>query len=141
MIQEVIYDFPPLYEEISEAFSLFPGSRIIFSWGDQLYNPTRAKIVPELVAHEAVHGKRQGSGQQIVHWWEQYIEDRAFRLEEEVAAHIAEYQHVLKHGGRNERRTALRVTAKRLSAPLYGSMITRSSAVAVLRAGDRSGYL
>ena len=141
MIQDVIYDFPPLYEEISEAFGLYPGDRIIFSWGDQLYNPTRANIVPELVAHEAVHGERQGSDQQIIDWWKRYIEDRSFRLDEEVPAHIAEYQHVLKHGNRNERRTALRVTAKRLAAPLYGRMITRSAAIAVLRNGDRAGYL
>ena len=131
--QTIICDYPPLYEKIAEAFSLYPNDFIIFSWGDRIYNPNRLDIPPQLIAHEAVHGERQGSGQQIVDWWKQYIEDRLFRLTEEIPAHQAEYQYFLKHGNRRERRAALKVTAERLADPLYGRLIKPSDAIAVLR--------
>ncbi len=141
MTQKIVNDYPPLYDEIAAAFRLKVRDPIIFSWGDRLYDPTRMGIPPELIAHEAVHGERQGRGQQILDWWKQYIEDRAFRLAEELPAHCAEYQHVLAHGNRTERRAALRVTAERLAAPLYGRLITPAEAVKALRAADRAGYL
>lgn len=137
MTQEVVIDRPPLYDEIVAAFGLKRKDAIVFSWGkDRIYNPDGVTIPPYLVAHEAVHGERQGQGQQIIDWWKQYIEDRAFRLQEEIPAHLAEYQHILRHGNRHNRRAALLITADRLAAPLYGQMITPKAAVAVLKAGE-----
>ena len=133
LTQQIVHDYPPLYDEISAAFDLYPSDSIIFSWGDRLYNPYEFDILPKLIAHERVHGERQGSGNDIVDWWKQYIEDRAFRLEEEIPAHRAEYQYILKHGNRSERRGALKITSSRLTAPLYGRLITQSDAMAVLQ--------
>lgn len=133
MIQQIVNDYPPLYDEIKAAFDLYPDDFILFSWGTRIYNPTDTDIPTELVAHEAVHGERQGSGQQIIDWWKHYIEDRGFRLSEEIPAHRAEYQHILKHGNRRERRKALKVTSDRLADPLYGRLITPADAIAVLR--------
>ena len=115
MTQAIIIDFPPLYDEIAMAFSLRLDQDIIFSWGDRLYVPWRKAtmsredsiVAPELIAHEAVHGERQGSGQEILNWWRRYIEDREFRLQEEIPAHRAEYQYILEHGNRQQRRSAL----------------------------------
>ncbi|MCH8135387.1 MAG: hypothetical protein IIB77_05340 [Proteobacteria bacterium] len=141
MTQQIVNDYPPLYDEIAVAFGLKVRDPIIFSWGDRLYNPTRMEIPPELIAHEAVHAERQGGGQEIIDWWVHYIDSRAFRLAEEIPAHCAEYQHVLAHGNRTERRAALRVTAERLAAPLYGRMITPAEAIKALRTAERVGYL
>lgn len=141
MIQEIVNDFPPLYDEIAAEFGLISQDEIIFSWGDRLYNPNSLDIPPALIAHEAVHGERQGSGQKIRDWWQRYIEERRFRLNEEIPAHLAEYQHILKNGNRYERRAALKVTAGRLAAPLYGSLITPVDAIETLRTGERAVYL
>lgn len=142
MTQKIIVDVPPIYSEIASAFNLHLGQGIIFSWGrNRIYNPDGVDIPPALIAHEAVHGERQGSGQKIIDWWTRYLEDRRFRLAEELLAHQVEYEYILKNGKRYERRSALQVTAIRLAAPLYGSLITKSEAVAVLRAKERAGYL
>ena len=56
-MMRIIYDRPPLFEEINARFKLPSG--VIFAWGDIIYNPTRVHIPPSLMAHEAVHGRRQ----------------------------------------------------------------------------------
>lgn len=139
MTQQIVGDYPPLYDDIAAAFGLKPKDTIIFSWGNQIYNPSRVDIPSALIAHEAVHGQRQGSGQQIVDWWKRYIEDGQFRLSEEIPAHRAECWHIQTHGNRYERRSALRITADRLAASLYGRLITPAQAFTVLKTGGGHG--
>ena len=70
----------------------------------------------------------------IMGWWEQYIYDDKFRLAEEIPAHQAELEWLVHNAkSRNERRGALKATAQRLAAPLYGKMITAKDAHKVLK--------
>ncbi len=118
-------------DEIDEKFHV-RGKPVIYAWGTTIYNPSNFDIPPQLMAHEAVHGQRQGSD--IVGWWRRYIDDVAFRLAEEIPAHRAEYLALV--GGqpnRQQRRQALKKTAKRLAAPLYGMAISRARAAVILR--------
>jgi hypothetical protein len=118
---QIVVDFPPNYAEINAAFGLERrGARAIFAWGDRIFNPHAINVVPCLIAHEQVHGARQGAD--VDGWWRRYIDDPAFRLAEEIPAHAAEY-HVLvgAHGNnRNARRQYLARIASRMAAPLYG---------------------
>lgn len=136
MIQKVVWDFPPLYEEIAAAFKLRRDQGIIFSWGGRVFNPDGLSISPPLAAHEAVHGARQGTVEaNIVDWWKRYIDDVRFRLEEEIPAHQAEYRWFIEHGNRNQRRIALKQTAARLASPLYGRLVGVSTARDMLKRG------
>lgn len=142
MSQEIVYDYPPIYDELVKAFPI-RGKSIIFSWGDRLYVPNGETVTPELLAHEAAHGERQLGD--IEGWWRRYIDDAGFRLQEELVAHRAEYAYLLRHGNRRDRRIALKRTAKRLAAPIYryGSLCSDNQARAWLRAplayGDPGG--
>lgn len=134
MKQEIVTDYPPIYDDIAKRFDLHPNDSIIFSWGRLIYNPMDVVIGPELMAHEAVHGERQGNDSgSIQYWWAHYLMHPTFRLEEETLAHRAEYEYLLQHGNRQQRRSALPRTAARLAAPLYGNMITDSAAKDLLR--------
>ena len=134
MTQRIVQEFPPLYDELAQVFGLAGKRGVIFSWGHTIYNPYGRMIPPHLIAHEAAHGARQGSSDATIRaWWSRYIDEPRFRLEEEVIGHTAELQWWLKHGNRNERRRALRTVATRLASPLYGPVIGRSAAEAVLR--------
>lgn len=131
MQQRIVCEDPPMISEISKAFYLRDNS-VIFSWGDIIYNPNNVNISPALIAHEAVHGKRQQSD--VEAWWHEYIDNPSFRLLEETLAHMAEYRYLRDHSiNRNQRRTCLKQTAKRLAAPLYGRMVTTSQAVKLLK--------
>jgi len=134
VIQEIVIDYPPAYEEIAKAFGLGTKEPVIFSWGDRIYNPTGFTITGELLAHEAVHGMRQGLTEAtILDWWQRYMDEVGFRLAEEIPAHRAEYQWLQAHANRKERRAAMNRTADRLAAPLYGRMTTRAEAKRLLR--------
>ena len=143
MTQEICIDYPPLYDEIAVAFNLHPNDGVIFSWGERIYNPGGSVIPPQLIAHEVVHGQRQLKGtntheMNVWDWWRRYMASWEFRLAEEIPAHRAEYQHVMANGNRQERRSALKVTAERLAAPLYGRSqrsgnITQSAAMDILK--------
>jgi hypothetical protein len=85
-----IRDVPPLFDEIDAVFGV-RGKPILFAWGDKIFNPAGVTIPQELIAHEAVHGKRQGD---VVGWWRRYLVDPEFRLAEELPAHVAEFKSI-----------------------------------------------
>lgn len=129
---KVIYQYPPIIDQIVERFGVRVRHNVIFSWGDRLYNPDRIQIPPELMAHEQVHGYRQRDD--IEGWWDQYIHNIKFRLAEEILAHRAELQYIVEHATcRQHRRRALKTTAQRLAAPLYGHMISVKNAKIILK--------
>lgn len=140
----IVRDRPPLFDEIDRKFNV-RGKPVIFAWGDTIFVPSGSlDISPQLKAHEEVHGGRQllfGDGsysdqRRIELWWLRYIEDDAFRRQEEELAHIAEYRHLCEHaGGRNQRRRHLSIVATKLSNPLYGPMMNRAQARRILENG------
>lgn len=126
---EIIKDYPPNYSEIVQAFPQVLKQRVIFAYAPYIYAPHSTEIAPELIAHEKVHIARQMDGG-VQEWWYLYIEDPEFRYEEELLAHVEEYKTVLASTqNRNIRRSALKIIAKKLSAPLYGRMMTPEKAL------------
>lgn len=128
----IIQAYPPMIDEIDAVFHVV-GKKVIYAWGNDIYNPCNIWIPKHLLAHEAVHQERQkeiqattlghaGTEARVRAWWELYLSYTAFRLTEETLAHRAEYQHLIQHGNRHQRRSALASTASRLGSPLYGSM-------------------
>jgi len=111
--------FPPNYKAVNAAFNV-RGRQVIFCYGDVIYNPSRVKIGDELIAHEKVHSGRQNGDP--VKWWERYIGEPQFRLDEEIPAHRAE----LAISG------DLQGVAHKLSSPLYGSLISFDRAAQIL---------
>jgi hypothetical protein len=112
--------FPPNYAAINRTFRC-RGKRVIFCYGDTIYNPSRVVVGPELIAHERVHsGQQNGKPSE---WWQRYIDDPAFRLSQEIPAHAAEY----RVSGR------LEDVARRLCSPLYGNLISFERACEVIR--------
>jgi len=130
--QSIVRDFPPNYDEIANAFRIAHRRDVIFSFGAVIYNPFGVRIGAHLFAHEAVHGERQRG--HVEEWWRRYIDDARFRLAEEIPAHQAEYRWFLANGNRAQRRAARTQIATRLASPLYGRLIGRSAAEAMLAA-------
>lgn len=125
----VVCDHPPIFDEINAAFDL-RGKKVIFAWGATIFNPNGAVVSPDLVAHEKIHCMRQGND--IEGWWRRYIDEARFRLDEEIPAHCAEYQHLYENGNRQQRRQALKIVSKKLAAPLYGRLIKPNEARKIL---------
>lgn len=126
MKQTIVVAKPPVYDECVAAFGrdAIVGKPILWAWGDKIYNPLDIDIPRELLAHEAVHGARQLG--QVESWWELYLKDAAFRYNEEVLAHRAEWRNLVKWNRQSA--AALDAIAARLASPLYGKMCSMDGA-------------
>lgn len=140
---------PPLFDEIDRVFKI-RGKPVILAWGDIIFVPCGSlDLSAALIAHEAVHGRRQlaynppgatrlalSEQEHIELWWKRYLVDVDFRRVEERLAHVAEYRHLCDHaGGRNHRRRWLSIVATKLSHPLYGPLMNKAAARKVLEDG------
>jgi hypothetical protein len=134
MTQRIVVDYPPNFAEIDAVFHVATRRGVIFSFGPVIYNPSGVGIGGQFLAHERVHGERQGTSEAaVLEWWKRYCDDAKFRLAEELPAHQAEYRYLLERGNRNQRRAAANDVAARLASPMYGRMVGRATALQMLR--------
>lgn len=126
MIERIVNDQPPNFQLIVERFGLHAVKSAFFCYGNTIYNPTRAKLTPALLAHEGVHSERQGSDP--AKWWVDYLIDDDFRYFEELLAHRVEYVAATEGVGRDMRRRYLAAIAERLSSPMYGRVTSKAKA-------------
>lgn len=123
---------PPLYDEIVAVFPGASGRDVIFAWGDDIYAPSGQRLPPEIIAHEGAHGRRQ-IDQGVEAWWRRYLIDAEFRLDEEVIGHAAELVTLCRRTADRNRHTKHRFEiARKLSGPLYGSIVTAPRALQLL---------
>lgn len=116
----VVLVAPPIMERAVAKFGE-PCREAIFCWGYEIRNPADISIDDFLVVHERVHSIRQHEIG-IEEWWERYLTDDDFRIEEEVLAHRAEYEHRIgKHQAqhRRMRRFYMNQTIERVRNPMY----------------------
>ena len=136
-------DIPPNYQEIKK---FLPGvhDKVIFTWGNIIYNPRGFKIDPGLMRHEQIHFDQQvqyGSkgfwipfGYRVRKWWHRYLRDPAFRLSQELPAYQVQLQVYAEAIKSKEKlhKVAL-MLAKDLSGPLYGSLLSTDQAYGAIR--------
>lgn len=131
----IIHDVPPNWGLIKSNFRVTEESRVLYAYAPHVYSPVEQDIPFMLVAHEKVHiDQQQRYDGGVDAWWQRYCDDMQFRLSQELAAHRAEYRSVCDQPECNRamRRTVLKVISKKLASPLYGCMIPRKVAAAVL---------
>jgi hypothetical protein len=129
----VVDGVPPNFDEILAAFPGIEMPGVMFCWGNTIYAPGMTSVADHFHAHESIHAIQQGDDPSG--WWKTYISSSAFRLEQEIPAHRAEFEFRCKSLSRKKRRMLLRETAGKLASPLYGSLISVGKAKAALRGG------
>ena len=128
-MMKIINSYPPNIDSIDDRFAI-RGKPIIFTYGDIIYNPLGIIISPSLHAHETIHSIRQTIElKNILAWWDRYLIDDEFRLNEELLAHKAEYkQFCSENKDRNRQSIFLNTIATRLASAMYGNMISSTKA-------------
>lgn len=124
----ILQSYPPNYERIRSCLSV--RRNCVFAYGNVLYNPSGLLIPSHLMVHEETHRDQQGPG--VEEWWERYLQDPAFRLQQEIEAYRAQYRFVLRTEARPERRRLLAAFVRDLST-LYDLAITREQAIRMIR--------
>jgi hypothetical protein len=90
----------------------------------------------DLIEHEKVHLQQQFEYGDADAWWDKYLNDKTFRLEQELEATIVQVKEIwrlpMKVMKKPEKRKYIQWIAKQLSGPMYGFMITYNEALAYL---------
>lgn len=125
---KIVKGWPPNYRQITEHLPIKGRPGLIFCWGDTLYIPSGKKPPQHLLDHELIHSAQQRSmGVEL--WWRRYVEDARFRLDQELPAHQAEWRSIQReYVSRKHRDRLLGDAARRLSSPLYGSLLSYAEA-------------
>lgn len=118
---EISTQKPPNYEQILEVFDV-KDKPVVFTYGNVLYNVPEGYKVPEhLFMHEKIHSKQQGDNP--VDWWDKYMKDLDFRLEQEIEAYAVQYKFVKDTERRKTSDWFLDRIAHDLASEVYGSII------------------
>ena len=129
-------EYPPVWKDLDEAFHLTEkGMKPVITYGDVIFNPFHLNLTPDLIEHEMVHGEQQSHNPVVAKlWYQRYIADKDFRLEQETQAFAKQYQTLCKqHKDRNKRTRLLSQLAGMLSGEMYGSIVTHSEAQRLIR--------
>jgi len=119
-------EYPPNIKEIRKHFKLKEG--VVFTYGKTIYNPSGSFIDPSLFHHEWIHTKQQGDDPKG--WWDRYLKDERFRLDQELEAYRGQYKTAKKLlGDRNVAHKFLVKIARDLSSELYGNIISFDDAM------------
>lgn len=110
----ILIERPPNFNEIIKVFpSVEYATGVIFCYGDAIYNPNGIYLSEASITHERVHSIQQG-----IHpkeWWDEYLINPEFRLQQEIEAYGTEYSvdpYNIDH------------YARVLSGPTYGNIIS-----------------
>jgi len=122
---------PPNWRQILLAFpSVDEKKGVYFAWDGTIFSPSGVQPPVDVIVHESIHfGQQDGDP---AGWWDKYIEDRAFRLEEEVEAYRGQLWYIREVYGRKTARKARQDIAKVLSGPLYRLPLTKAQALNLL---------
>lgn len=131
---KIVNEKPPIWVNVCAAFNINP-VRVLFTYGDTIYNPDGVDIPDHIIVHEEVHEKQQAKeGMTPELWWGKFLRDTEFRLDQESEAYGVQYAFFCKHRkDRNERNRFLRGLAGSLSGPLYGNSIGLIEAMQLIR--------
>jgi len=125
-------EYPPNYEAIKVVFPECEKFKAIFCYGEVIYNPFKANVTPDLVEHESTHSKQQGKTPEL--WWEEYLYNPTFRLEQETEAYRAQYKFVKKNVKDREAVSwFLNEVSRSLSSILYGNLVSFAEARKLIR--------
>lgn len=125
--------WPPNIDAIAKVFPLARRKQtIVFAYEDAIFNPWSIDLPIWIRMHEGEHGARQMGHPE--EWWERYLTDKQFRLQEELFAHAAELKSRSEAlPSRQQRRAALADIAGKISGALYDNMINDRTARVMLK--------
>lgn len=128
----IIEDFPPIWDKVIAAGMRPNPDTVLFAYAGAIYAPRAKNISNDLLVHEGVHLDQQGDDADA--WWDRYIQDAYFRIDQEAEAYAEQYDflcHDIKD--RNQRNMILHRMAIQLSGAMYGNVITHSAAKTMIK--------
>lgn len=129
----IIIEKPPawIYDECVKLFGIDKRKGVVWTLGQNIFNPDNVVIPDHLLIHEQTHSDQQ-SNDDIVgkSWWAKYLTDQKFRLDQEIMAYHNQYLYICsKIKDRNARYRNLHILASDLCGDMYGRIISYTDAI------------
>lgn len=124
---------PKIYDEIKKVLDIDWNSGICIVYGDTIHS--KNSISADLLAHEQTHIEQQKLWSPKK-WWNKYLRDPKFRLNQEVEAYRAQIKYLNEHPhlmSRNERRYKINQMAVDLNCEVYGYMVDYQTALELIK--------
>lgn len=125
-MMNIVTDYPPNFELLSKTFGIPRETNIVFTYGNTLYIPSGAKPDKPLLRHEETHAKQQSAIGPAV-WWDKFIQDKDFRLAQELEAYRIQYAAMFDLPARH-RRAYLDHISNDLAGFMYGTLMSPEQA-------------
>lgn len=133
------HDKPPVWDRLVAKFNP-DWNDVVVAYDDTIYF-SGGSLPRDIIIHEAVHLNQQHNGlswkkkllggnkpMTPALWWDQYLEDEVFRINQEIEAYIAQWK-CIQHmePDRNQRARHLHRLVSDLSSK-YGTLLTPADA-------------
>lgn len=124
----IVGEKPPNWEILEKKFKV-KWENVVVTYGDCVYSAKQ--IPPDLVVHESVHVRQQGDNPK--EWWDKYLKDKEFRLNQELEAYKEQTIYIRKKvKDRNLQYRCIHKLASDLSGEMYGKCISFHEAYKIL---------
>ncbi len=132
MKDNIKHELPPNWDAVVEKFPAVADQQknVVFTYAPFIYVPGGQELPPDLYMHESIHLKQQGDDAQS--WWDRYLTDADFRLDQELEAYGAQLA-MFNYAGNARFEYEKNRLATDVSSALYGNMITYGEAVSQIR--------
>lgn len=128
---KIIIGYPPNIDEIDKVLHVKGRDTIIYTYGDTIYVPGAFELTQDLIDHEMTHVSQQ-SAMGADEWWDRYLKDVEFRIDQEVEAYKVQLSTINATSNRKVRREAKSFMASTLASNMYGNMLTKKQAERLL---------
>lgn len=121
---------PPNYAEIKQFFKV--PEQTFYTYGSVIYNPSGVAIPEDIIYHEHIHEQQQQAFGTPQLWWTRYLQDKDFRLSQELEAYAKQWRFIKPHVTSNVSKLALEEMATNLST-IYNVGLSYQQAFTMIR--------
>lgn len=131
---------PPVWPDLVNKFGVKweteGGKAVVVAYGDTIHCSQEPS--DDVIQHELIHLEQQGYTKDgAKKWYERYIAEPEFRLDQELQAYRAQYKFAKDFvKDRNKLNTYLNRLARDLSGEMYGNLVTGVEARRLIRSED-----
>jgi hypothetical protein len=127
------HEKPEIYDLLKTNFGVNWNKGVIITYGDTIY--CKWKVKEPKLTHEKVHIKQQKE-MGVDEWWDKYLSDEQFRLQQELEAYKAEIEWIKENvKGFVLKDKMISKIIMDISSDMYGGIISFNKAKNKLKIG------
>ena len=131
---QIVVEKPPVWDRAHEVFDI-DDSSTVYAYGNKIYNPANIQGIPQhVIEHELVHIRQQEAIGGAEKWWNLYLTEEIFRINQEIEAYRVQYAfYCLANRDRNAQARFLNSLGGFMASNMYGAPMSKIEAMKAIR--------